>query len=267
MFVSKPAVPRNPDFEHLRQSPDGMCWWCGAVATTSEHKYKRSDLELMGGNGELYWGGDPDRPYIVKSIRRDPAVRFVKSFCADCNNARSQPFDRAYDLYRDYIWDHLDELWGQDGLDMQAIYGDGWVHEQANLARYFVKHFGCRLVDEGLRPPRQMADFLSGADSMPNVHLAFVARRDFWMFCARMRSDGFPGRSLWLDPVFTNAPEDRSALHDVITASYVSYIGVRFHWNMRDQIRVSSFFPHPLPLLNYFDNEDQAHIPPGPAGP
>jgi hypothetical protein len=72
-------------------------------ASTREHKYKRTDLDAMGSDGELTWGGDPDRPYVVKSHRRDPAVRFVKSLCAPCNNARSQPFDRAYDIYSNYV--------------------------------------------------------------------------------------------------------------------------------------------------------------------
>jgi hypothetical protein len=163
----EPSPLRNPGFEHLRQPHDGNCWWCGAKASTSEHKYKRTDLARLGAGGDLYWGGDPTRPYIVKSLRKDPAVRFSKSLCAPCNNARSQPFDRSYDVYRDYVWNTLDRLWHRKRISMSDVYGHDWPERQMDLARYFAKHLGCRLVDEGLPPPMQMSKFLSGATSMP----------------------------------------------------------------------------------------------------
>jgi hypothetical protein len=259
--LSKPSVPRNPEFEHFRKPPTGLCWWCGAPATTREHKYKRTDLDAMGTDGQLMWGGDPERPYIVKSHRRDPAVRFVKSLCANCNNARSQPFDRAYDTYAQYVRDHLDSLWFEDGLGMRDIYGRHWRDRQRELACYFVKHFGCRLVEEGLTPPQQMADFLDGAPSMPNVHLAFMALEDRRALWELMTSDGFDGYGLFLGGLYTRAPRDKSRLQMVLSASYISYVGVRFEWNLESPVSAGSFFPYPRPLLNKFQHEEAAMFP------
>jgi hypothetical protein len=259
--VSKPSIPRNPEFDHLLQPPSGLCWWCGAPATTREHKYKRTDLDSMGSDGELMWGGDPDRPYVVKSHRRDPAVRFIKSLCAPCNNARSQPFDRAYDIYSNYVRDNLATLWFQDGIDMAAIFGGDWRSLEANLARYFIKHFGCKLVEEGLTPPQQMVDFLNGSADMPNVQLALIAleeRRALWEL---MSADGHPGYGLYLGGFYVRAPEDRSRLQVVLSASYISYIGVKFECNLEEPVLYDSFFSYPHPVLNKFEHELAAIFP------
>lgn len=260
--MARPTVPRNRDFEHLRQPHNGLCWWCGAIATTSEHKYKRSDLRLLGGSGQVHWGTDPSQPFLVRSTRKDPLVRFSKSLCANCNNARSQPFDRAYDIFRDYVWANLDLLWYQDGLDMRAIYGPKWLEQEFNLARYFVKHFGCRLVDEGVPPPHELAQFLDGAPSIPGVHLALAVQEDRFGPCQAMRADGLDGRDLALAGFYAWTPRDRSRLDRVITAMYVSYVAVRFEWVVDGTVAHSSFFPYPMPLLNHFESEGQLIFPP-----
>ncbi len=260
--MSKPSIPRNPDFDHLRQPLTGLCWWCGAPATTSEHKYKRTDLQRMMRDGEhLIWGGDPQRPYSIKSVRKDPAVRFVKSLCEPCNTARSQPFDRAYDVYSNYIREHLDSLWHEDGMDMVAIYGEDWQMQQAYLARYFIKHFGCKLVEDGLTPPEQMADFLNGEATMPNVQLAFVARADLRALWEMWAADGLDGYGLVLGGLYIGTSPDRLTLHHAVSTSYITYIGVRFAWNLLRPVAESSFFPFPRPMINHFENEEGLMFP------
>ncbi len=260
----KPTVPRDPRFDHLRRSHDGACWWCGAVADSQEHKYKRTDLALLGGNGDLLWGGDPQKPYIIKSLRRDPAVRFARSLCNRCNSARSQPFDRAYDKYRSYIWRRLDQLWWHTRLDMYDIYGADWPNQQLQLARYFVKHFGCRLVDEGFHPPAQMARFLDGHQEMSNVHLAFIKRKDLWLLRRKMRSLGESGDMLSLDGLGAELSPDEAEVRRLVTATYVGYLGVRFDWILQQPVELSSFYPARRSWLNRLENEDQLLRPPPP---
>ena len=75
------------------------CWWCGAQSPLSaEHKFKRTDLRRVRGDdeGKLSWLGS-GQVREIRSDKKSGLVRFGKSLCRSCNDARSQPFDRAYD--------------------------------------------------------------------------------------------------------------------------------------------------------------------------
>ncbi|MFC5112013.1 hypothetical protein [Kibdelosporangium philippinense] len=37
--------------DDIRHDYAGQCWWCGSVADTREHRYKRSDLIRDFGKG------------------------------------------------------------------------------------------------------------------------------------------------------------------------------------------------------------------------
>ena len=85
----------------------GTCWICGSAATSSEHKIKKSDLIRVHGRGKEfaeaslnYLRGDDS---VV--ILQGPDSKWVKwpdVLCAQCNNSRTQPFDRAYDKFIEY---------------------------------------------------------------------------------------------------------------------------------------------------------------------
>ena len=66
-------------------------------------------------------------------------MRFSPTLCYSCNGGRSQPFDRAYDDYVDFLWQHVDEMWDWDGISMESVFGDQWPVRQLNLARYFAE--------------------------------------------------------------------------------------------------------------------------------
>ena len=73
-----------------------LCWWCEArEADSKEHKYKRKDLLRLMGEGEgLVWFGDDDLHHDLQgkgALKRDryKILKFQKSLCSTCNNARS----------------------------------------------------------------------------------------------------------------------------------------------------------------------------------
>lgn len=154
-------------FAHLRVAPTGMCWWCQErPATTGEHKFKRADLtRLMADGRPLLWG---DRAGNLREIRgssgvtrdRYGVVKFPKSLCEPCNNKRSKPFDNSYDVYSGYA----SRTWLRilPGVDFRQIFSDEWEEPTLNLARYYGKHFGCRMVRSGLPVPDSLRQFLTG---------------------------------------------------------------------------------------------------------
>lgn len=195
------------------------------------------------------WGGDEDRLYAVRSTRKSGAVRFSPTLCQSCNGNRSQPFDRAYDDYSEFLWHHSDEMWNWEGIPMESVFGDRWPEKQLNLGRYFAKHFGCRITEEGLPVPAGLLTFMDGANTAPYVRMCFSKRQDIWELHQGLRGNGSKIAGLWLGAMDAQLNSDRTRVVGVETEASVGYIGVELRWD-DDQVDMDSFFPHPFPILN-----------------
>lgn len=206
---------------------------------------------MQGEGSSLIWGGDPEKPHTIRSVKKSEAVRFGTEMCRACNGARSQPFDRAYDEYVDFLWAHGDEMWFWDGIPMPAVFGHKWSSKQLDLARYFAKHFGSRIVDEGLEVPPGLIDFMNGGSKPRNVSMCFAKREDLWELHKGLQgiTGGPPG--LWLGEMNAHLTSDRSKVVALQTNCLVGYIGVEFLWDDGCE-DMDSFFPHKFPVLNEF---------------
>ncbi len=75
------------------------CWICKGPADSSEHKFKKTDLITLHGEGpyvkdkELLHLKDG----VIRKIHGPNAriVKYEKSLCQRCNDTFSQPFDYA----------------------------------------------------------------------------------------------------------------------------------------------------------------------------
>jgi hypothetical protein len=252
----------SPPDDHVDLTPfrverDGRCWWCGAIADSQEHKYKRTDLARLQGDGpNLVWGGDEGRLHYIKSIRKSSAVRFEKDLCRRCNDTRSQPFDRAYETYSAYVWENAETLWDAPGLDMRAIFGDDWRPKQLDLGRYFAKHFASRMVLDGLPVPSGLLDFLNGKRVAKNVRFCFALDEALWLLRKHGDPQGSPIQGLWLRPTMARVSSDGKHLRGYETATYVGHVGVLFSW-FPEKKRLDSFFPHVRPVLNVVKATDE----------
>jgi hypothetical protein len=236
--------------EHLLLPPTGTCWWCQErPATTGEHKFKAADLtRMLAESGPLIWGDGDGAMREIKGksgIKRDRyrVIKFPKSLCAPCNNDRSQPFDRAYDTYSSYLGSH--QLRAKSGVDFEGIFGTDWRTPLLNLARYYAKHFGCRMVNTGLPVPRSLRDFLDGATNMPDAHMALITTDTVH----QRFEDGMS-----ISPDFAEADKTASHFERYVLAAYVGSVGVRYEWR-REGAERSQFFHHPYPVINRFENE------------
>lgn len=131
---------------------DGACWWCGSPADSREHKLKRSDL--VREYGRPPYAGPRTLTYFSDSAKRDfhgpksPLVKFAPSLCARCNDTRSQPFDRAWDLFVSYLVENETAILASETVSLSDVYGGDWGAGALNLARYVAKHLVCRIVQE-----------------------------------------------------------------------------------------------------------------------
>ena len=240
-------------FDHLRVSPDGLCWWCRErPATTGEHKYKQTDLAQLMGEDSLIWFGDEGiREIRGKSgIKRDRygVVKFPKSMCDTCNNARSQPFDRSYAIFSRYLASTQVRI--LPGVSFKEIYGDTWQEDTLNLARYYGKHFGCRMVRSGLPVPTSLREFLDGAENMPDAHMALATTDSVHRIAGKGLS--LSSDCVWTDPGLTK-------YRGYVMAAYVGSVGVRYQWwaeGQKPEGWGSQFFQFPMSVINCFKDEE-----------
>jgi hypothetical protein len=151
------------------------CWICGNPATTGEHKIKRSDLQRVHGTGKDFRTANlsylkSDSLIVPLQGPNSKHVKYQKNLCSPCNNAKSQPFDRAYDEFVEYVEANTDQLLMRRQIDFSAIYSTNWRESQINLFNYFVKSFGCRIYDAGKSVPTDLVNLFK--DQYPDKSFA-----------------------------------------------------------------------------------------------
>lgn len=232
---SSTREPLNDVLAPLYKDQSGVCWWCGSVADSKEHKYKKTDLRRMDTEGGLVWTND--RGFTeIKSLRKSKEVLFGTVLCQRCNDTRSQPFDRAYDTYADFVSETLDRLWSADVIRLDQVYGDDWERQAKNLARYFGKHFGCLLADSGFAPPDTLRRFMSGDDSAPDLSICFVKDERLWLMHKALRAKMKKSQeesqgNLWLHISDSATRVDQNRLTGYSATTSLAYVGVKFRWH------------------------------------
>lgn len=230
----------------LARDQTGTCWWCGAKANSREHKYKRTDLRRLAKGDDLVWSGE-SALRTIRSHRKSKEVLFGLVLCKRCNDTRSQPFDRAYDIYAAYVNQHITQLWRAPGIRLDHVYGEDWEQQARNLARYFAKHFDCLIAENGFPPPQTLRDFLSGQDDATDLSFCFVKDETRWLFHKMLRAKGEGASGLWITPGHGWINSNRLTGYNV--ATFIGHIGVQFEWH-EDWGRQDSFYFHPHPVLN-----------------
>lgn len=218
------------DLERLRRDQSGVCWWCGGVGDSREHRHKASILRRMWGPEGLLLGREGEPLYPVTSWR-SRTIKFGKVLCKKCNNERSQPFDHAYDEYAQFVDLNSARLSRAREIDWRDVYGERWEEQTRLLGCYGIKSFGCWIAESGFPPPKVFRDFLDGGElletrvMLERQQSASLAQRairlegesDFHRGIGVLASAG------WLDP-------ERTRLVGCEQYAYISDICMRFNW-------------------------------------
>jgi hypothetical protein len=170
--------------------------------------------------------------------------------CAQCNNHRSQPFDRAYDVFSDFAWQFRWKLPARRYIDMSHLYGAGWAEQTCNLARYFAKHIACRMVHDGFDVPPSIPAFLDGASRMPDMHMALFKDRRLYRLQRRGERGGFDARGLWIAPATGAISNSRQRLTMYFSSITIGSVGVLYRWD-EDAVAVDPFYTHQHARLHH----------------
>jgi hypothetical protein len=152
-----------------------QCCLCGSSeALSGEHKIKASALRAEFGKQGMVIGR-PGESYRHAQSPNSKAFHFSARVCEDCNNARTQPADFAFDEFNAKASSLL-----KCGLDPAGVFDDprfslSGGHLYLNVFRYFAKLMCCHLAEMGAPFYKEIADFAIGISDANFVLLSVDA--------------------------------------------------------------------------------------------
>ena len=156
------------------------CWICGGVADSAEHAIKKTDAVRIAGSKRFKPGKRLIKHTAGKKIiiqgPDSKHIKYEKSLCKKCNNESTQPYDKAYDIFIDYVISSSDHLQRFKCMRFNKIYNYSAAHQQSNLFKYFVKSFGCQLVEQSLNVPQDLVSVLNGRATNHQLYITFSVR-------------------------------------------------------------------------------------------
>jgi len=136
------------------------CWICGRDGKTGEHILKASDLKSYFGRISqempIYYHTKGKKNIPVGS----PKSKRLKSkalICNDCNSSLTQPYDKAWEKLSFYLRKNWAILQRNGKLNLSKIFPGSTGKSLLDVHLYFVKLFGCRIVEESI--PIEIAEF------------------------------------------------------------------------------------------------------------
>ena len=225
-------------------SPTGTprCWICGEFADTREHRLKKADLVRGYGPGPYRAGSAPVRVRsgVILPVQGPGAdvLKYSPSLCASCNNAATQPYDRAYDKFVTSVLTNEATVLKSRIIDMEQVFGEGWEAQQTDLYKYFVKSFGCRLVDAGSAAPADLVTTLHPESSfLTSLRIAFAVNEDVYdVFPAHVRQQ-YLGKG---DLMGWNSPASGERITEFEWKENVSWLNVLYWYNREPHDAVGS---------------------------
>ncbi|MGW6012712.1 hypothetical protein [Streptomyces sp. NPDC055210] len=191
------AVLLNHDYK-------GLCWWCDSTADSREHRYKKTDVVRSFGTGP--WVDGVVRVRSGKEFEEriqgpnSNKLKFEKVLCAKCNNARSQSFDRAYEVFSEFLRVNANSIVRSERFRFSAIYGKDWRDQRRQLGKYFIKNICCRLAEDKVKIPQGVISYMDGsAKELPNFILEMNVNMAKYELGIHMGDvHGMHDGSLWL---------------------------------------------------------------------
>lgn len=162
------------------------CWICGSPADSGEHLLKASDLRACFGqvsqNHPLYYHSSAERNVRKRTVD-DDAFKSRALLCSHCNNARTQPFDRAWEQLSQSLREQPSLRPGQL-LKLNKIFKRPPRDVLLDIHLYFAKLFGCRIAENkipiDLKP---FSEAILNRRAHPHLYLAI----GLWPELARLK--------------------------------------------------------------------------------
>ena len=228
----------------------GRCWWCGQAADSGEHKYKRTDI--VRGFGKGPWRGQSAVVRIVDGMEKDlqspgsRGLKFAKVLCGDCNSARSQEFDRAYEAFSNYVMSEQEHILSNNGFRWSRVFGSQWRSGRNLVTAYWVKHIGCRLAEGGVEVNPGITGFLDHPHMPPRgvpLRLELQIRED-WLAVSEhiQQSHGEDFNALWMGNLMCLYSRNRQMIRQATGDWGIGWIGLTYQFDFDYTQMIANFW-------------------------
>ena len=152
-----------------------ICWMCGNIADSREHKIKKSLLKKIFAEDFK----NKDMMHIKYGIENKIAgansdkIKFKKVICSKCNNHKTQEHDLSFDTFINFIINNYKVIDKKRMINFQEIYGEDFPKQQLNLYKYFVKIFGCDLSENNFEVPYDLKNLLDKDSFKSRLKITF----------------------------------------------------------------------------------------------
>ncbi|RSD11533.1 hypothetical protein [Amycolatopsis eburnea] len=171
-------------------------------------------------------------------------MKFEKNLCANCNNARSQPFDLAYDEFMTYIREHEDRIVADQSFELSHIFGANWTSRRKLLERYIVKYICCRLAEDRVKIPTSVIEYLDDPNQPypPHLSIWLEIRLDIYDLMKQSNEDGFSGGSLWKGDMLVNISQSRRTIEEAWSFYGYRWLRINYRLDTRTRIGKTNFY-------------------------
>lgn len=153
------------------------CWICGEEGNTGEHIPKASDLRsyfgLVSQVCPIYFHSKTKPNIPIKSIKSDRFKSKAK-ICSHCNNTLTQPYDRSWEVFSEYLTTHSASLRRYHKIRLSKVFHQNVTDHSIDMHLYFVKIFGCLIAEHDI--PIDIAPLATSLlNRIPhkNIHIGF----------------------------------------------------------------------------------------------
>ena len=152
-----------------------------------------------------------------------------KVLCKNCNSTRTQPYDRAYERFIQYITQNKEEIIHKRFIDFSIVYGDDWGREQVNLYKYFVKSFGTRLAHYNKPIPEDMIDLFDKETFQTALRITFAVNENILNMNRDKNIQGGIGNgSIQVNQSYTDGTND---IIYYLYSEYYDWLDIYYYYN------------------------------------
>ncbi len=153
------------------------CWICGNKGDSGEHLIKASDIKGMfsdiSQSNPIYQNFEDNSRFPMGSAKSD-RLKSKALICKYCNNNRTAPHDKSWAKLSEYLRKLPLHKRGPLKVWLAKAFAKERYQNVLNVHLYFVKLFGCRIVEETV--PIDIESFskaIMTGKANPNVFLLF----------------------------------------------------------------------------------------------
>lgn len=132
------------------------CWICGNEGATGEHLIKSSDLKRqfkkVNQDFPLYFHTERQKNIPVGSLKAK-RLKSKALICNHCNSALTQPYDREWEKLSQYLNENIQRISSKGLVNLSKIFPGAVKTSMLNVHLFFVKAFGCKVVESGAPLP------------------------------------------------------------------------------------------------------------------